>query len=372
MDNELEVGKHAIKFMADYKIIGGDHKQYGPISGEDVHKWIAEGRLNAQSLAQAQGDIEWKQLSAFPEFAGAFASKSAMPGATPTVAIPTDLLERNYKLDIGGCISRGWNLFKNNFGLLFVGVLIYLLIEGAIAGLGIIPFIGLLFSIANLVIVGPLIGGVFYVFIQTIRDQPASVSDVFAGFRKAFVQLFLGHLVPALLAGLCLIPALVLLVVSIIHSGVGATPQINPLLGHHPFPIGVLLPFLGVLLVCLIPMIYLQISWSFTLPLIIDKQMDFWLAMKVSWKMVNKHWWHVLGLMILIGLINLISVLIGAIVGFFIGLIIGLLASAAVGLVCGFLAGGLICGVCFLFTAPIGIGALMYAYETIFSQPQAS
>ena len=319
-----------------YKIIGGDHKQYGPISGEDVHKWIAEGRLNAQSLAQVQGDIEWKQLSAFPEFAAAFAGKSEMPNVVP-VATPTDLLEHDYELDIGGCISCGWNLLKNNFRLLFVGVLIYFLIEGAIAGFGAIPFIGPLFSIANLFIVGPLMGGVFYIFIQAIRGRPAEIGDVFSGFRKAFVQLFLGYLVPALLAGLCIIPAIVVFIIGIIRSGVGAGHQV---LGHNLFPTEVLLPFVIVLVVCMIPMVYLQISWSFTLPLIIDKQMDFWTAMGVSRKMVNKHWWHVFGLMILIGLLN----------------IVGLLA----------------CCVGVLFTIPIGMGALMYAYETIFSPSQTS
>jgi hypothetical protein len=32
----------------------------------------------------------------------------------------------------------------------------------------------------------------------------------------------------------------------------------------------------------------------------------------------------------------------------------------------------LVCCVGMLFTIPIGLGALMYAYETIFSQPQTS
>ena len=61
--------------MANYKVIGGDLKQYGPVSAEDLRKWIAEGRLNAQSLVQLYGDIEWKQLSTFPEFADVFAGK---------------------------------------------------------------------------------------------------------------------------------------------------------------------------------------------------------------------------------------------------------------------------------------------------------
>jgi uncharacterized membrane protein len=89
----------------------------------------------------------------------------------------------------------------------------------------------------------------------------------------------------------------------------------------------------------MIPVIYLTVSWKFTLPLIIDRQMDFWSAMGASRKMVSKHWWQVFGLVILISLVNV--------------------------------AGLLLCCVGILITIPIGFGALMYAYETIFSQPQS-
>ncbi len=71
--------------MANYKVIGGDLKQYGPVSAEDLRKWLAEGRLNAQTLAQLYGDIEWKQLSTFPEFADVFAGKP------PTLSAPVPL-----------------------------------------------------------------------------------------------------------------------------------------------------------------------------------------------------------------------------------------------------------------------------------------
>lgn len=71
--------------MANYKVIGGDLKQYGPVSAEDLRKWIADGRLNAMSLVQVHGDIEWKQLSTFPEFADAFAGQptTLMPSPPP-------------------------------------------------------------------------------------------------------------------------------------------------------------------------------------------------------------------------------------------------------------------------------------------------
>ena len=70
--------------MATYTIIGGDGKEYGSVLGEDLRKWIAEGRLNAQSLAKAEGDAEFRPLSAFPEFADAFAPPPEAPGAPPS------------------------------------------------------------------------------------------------------------------------------------------------------------------------------------------------------------------------------------------------------------------------------------------------
>ncbi len=318
-----------------YKIIGGDQKEYSMVSAEDMRRWIAEGRLNAQTLAKVEDDVEFRPLGGFPEFAAALAAAAPETLPPPASVSSANLLERDYDLDIGGCIGRGWTLLKNNFGLLFAGVLIYFLIVGAIAGLGSIPIIGPLFSIANLFITGPLMGGVFYMFIQAIRGQPAEVGDVFAGFRKAFLQLFLGYLVRGLLTGLCMIPFLIVLVIGIVRAaaaahGAAPDPQMITQVFENQLPV-----ILPVLLICLIPTVYLQISWSFTLPLIMDKQMEFWQAMKTSWKMVNKHWWLVFGLFVLVSLLNVVGVLL--------------------------------CCVGLLFTMPIGLGALMYAYETIFS-----
>jgi len=324
--------------MANYKVIGGDLKQYGPVSSEDMRKWIAEGRLNSQSLVQLYGDIEWKQLSLFPEFADVLADKPAPLSAPLPLIPPTGWLDRDYELDIAGCISRGWELFKNNSGLLFTGTLIYLLIEGAVFICTQVPLIGPLFSIVNLIVDGPLLGGIFYLFLKAIRGQPASAGDVFGGFRLAFGQLFLGYLVPALLTGLCLIPFVVVLVIKLVPM-VGhlnpAAPDIAQIQHLLPAIEGVFLKCLPLLLVCLVPMIYLQVSWLFVLPLIIDKRMGFWSAMKTSWKRVNKHWWQVFGVAVLVGLIK-----IGGVV---------------------------LCCVGIMFTLPISLGALMYAYETVCS-----
>jgi hypothetical protein len=61
-----------------YKIIGADGQEYGPVSTEQLRQWIAEGRVNLQTRAQAAGTTEWKALGQYPEF--------AVPGAVPPPA----------------------------------------------------------------------------------------------------------------------------------------------------------------------------------------------------------------------------------------------------------------------------------------------
>src|SRR5580698_5474852 len=68
-----------------YTIIGGDGKEYGPISEADLRKWIAEGRLNAQSLVKAESDAEFRPLATFPELADVFAV-AAPPGIAPVLS----------------------------------------------------------------------------------------------------------------------------------------------------------------------------------------------------------------------------------------------------------------------------------------------
>lgn len=70
-----------------YKIIGADQKEYGPVTADQINHWIAQGRVNALTRAQAIGG-EWKPLSEFPEFAAALSHRTAgapapAPGLPP-------------------------------------------------------------------------------------------------------------------------------------------------------------------------------------------------------------------------------------------------------------------------------------------------
>lgn len=340
--------------MLNYFIIGGDGKEYGPITEGNIRQWLAEGRLNAQTSVRTDADANWRPLGTFAEFADIFQTP-------PTIAPPPssesfssqagpanmDFAERDYELDLGGCVSRGWHLVMGNLGLFFVGALIYLAIQGAMGMLGNIPIVGGIFSIANLVISGPLMGGVLWMFLRGVRGEPGvEVGDVFAGFKRSFGQLFLATLVQGLLIGIVMLPFIVVFIYKLVNSGMNLDPHHLQGLENNPEAaqalvkdlLGIGLVTLPVLLLCAVPAVYLGTCWKFSLPLIMDKRLEFWPAMKTSMKMVNKHWWQVFGLVLLVGLLNL--------------------------------AGFIACCVGLLFTIPVGFAAMMIAYDTIFGERQ--
>ena len=72
--------------MPNYKIIGADLVEYGPVSAEQIRQWITEGRVNSETKLQAEGTAEWKPLAEVPEFAAA--SPATAPPACPRCGEP--------------------------------------------------------------------------------------------------------------------------------------------------------------------------------------------------------------------------------------------------------------------------------------------
>jgi hypothetical protein len=66
-----------------YTIVGGDGQKYGPVSADELRRWISEGRANSQTLAQGDDGV-WKPLAAFPEFAEI--QSREVPSAPPPIA----------------------------------------------------------------------------------------------------------------------------------------------------------------------------------------------------------------------------------------------------------------------------------------------
>jgi hypothetical protein len=276
-------------------LIGGDGKEYGPVSTEQVQAWIAGGRANLESQAKRVGEEQWRRLGDFPEFnhagtpippvapgghAGTTGSTDSGSVNVDPKAFADDLIARAGVLSIGGCLERSWNLLKANFwplvGTTFVLFVVMLIAQS-------IPLIGLL---ASLLLTGVFYGGLYLYYLKKIRAQPAELGDAFAGFSLAFLPLMLATLVSSLLT------------------------------------------FVGMLLLIL-PGIYLAVSYAFAYMLVIDKRLEFWAAMEVSRRVITAQWFRVFALILLGAIIACLGV-IGLIIGVFITIpiLIGAIAYA--------------------------------------------
>ena len=267
-----------------FKIIGADGRQYGPVTAGTVREWLAAGRANAQTLAQAEGATGWKTLSEFPELADALRLLPVPPqptgSGTPPIATPPDpdvlaeeTLARDVHLDILSCLGRGWDRMISDFwSIVGVSTLVWLLIGAASS-----VYVGIILN-------GPLLGGLFWYYLKLIRGERAELPDAFAGFSPAFLQLMILSLVSGLLVGLGL-------------------------------------------MLCLIPGIYLQVAWSLALPLAMDKRLDFWSAMEVSRKVASKYWWQFFGLLLLWLVLQVVGTM-ACLVGVFVTVTFGGLAYA--------------------------------------------
>jgi TM2 domain-containing membrane protein YozV len=88
-----------------YKVIGADGQQYGPVSTEQLKRWIAENRLSAQTLIQPEGAPDWKALNNFPEFAGDLKPAPPPFAAPPPGVIPPSAIaaKASTKIAAGIC-----------------------------------------------------------------------------------------------------------------------------------------------------------------------------------------------------------------------------------------------------------------------------
>jgi uncharacterized RDD family membrane protein YckC len=70
-----------VAFM--FIIIGGDGKEYGPVTADQVRVWINAGRANLDTKAKALGSEEWRRVGDFAEFAPPMGAPPMIAGEVP-------------------------------------------------------------------------------------------------------------------------------------------------------------------------------------------------------------------------------------------------------------------------------------------------
>ena len=314
-----------------YRILGSDGNEYGPVSTDQLGQWICENRVNGETRVQGE-DGAWRLLREVPELVVLLQPPVVAPplisAPTEATSIPSDF-DGDYDLDIVDCLTSAWRLFQQQFSTLFGPTMMYVLIAFGLGIFGALPYIGPLFSLCSMVIGGPLMAGLYVVYLRVIRGETPPLGSLFDGFRKMFGHLFLGNLAVGILASLPLLAGFIVLFFSL-----GLTVIMGLAKGSASWPaFAVLAPGLGLILLGLPVTVFLTVNWMFSLPLILDQRVGFWTAMKRSWRQVRRHWWSCLALLVVMAILNF--------------------------------AGVLCCLVGLVVTIPISMLVLMCAYETV-------
>jgi len=314
-----------------YRILGSDGNEYGPVSTEQLGQWIRERRVNGETRVQGEDGV-WRLLHEVPELVVLLQPPIVVPPLIPAPmeanSVPSDF-DGDYELDIVACLTTAWRLFQQQFSTLFGPTMMYLLICFGLGIFGALPYIGPLFSLCSMVIGGPLMAGLYVVYLRVIRGETPPLGSVFDGFRKMFGHLFLGQWVAGILAFVPLLAGILVLFFS-----VGLTVIMGLVKGSASWPtFEVLAPGLALFLLGVPVSIFLTVNWMFSLPMILDQRLDFWTAMKRSGRQVRRHWWSCLALLVVMSILNF--------------------------------AGALCCLVGLVVTMPISMLVLMCAYETV-------
>ena len=215
------------------------------------------------------------------------------------------------------CIKGGWEIIKNQYWL-FVGMTLIAIIIGSAVPLGIL--------------LGPMMCGLYMSFFKVRRNEPVEFGTLFKGFDyfgQSVVAALL-HTIPIIAV---IVPAYILFYVSMFVSmaaaGAGGGNEPNP----APF-FGVMAVFALFWIVVMIVIIVLTIGFTFAYPLIVDRKLGGFDAVKLSFKAAFANFWRLLGMVLLTGFLS----------------ILGLLA----------------CYVGMFFVMPIGYAAIAKAYEQVF------
>ncbi|QYM79204.1 GYF domain-containing protein [Horticoccus luteus] len=248
-----------------FTIIGGDGREYGPVTAEQVRAWIAAGRATLDTKARRDREVEWRRLGDFAEFGTpatplAHDTPASVPPPSDYRAYAADLIARAAKIDVISCFERSWELLKSDFWGI-VGVTTVVLLVTLVAS--VIP---VLKWFVTFFLSGVFYGGLYAFYLKKLRGHTATLGDAFSGFSVAFIPLALATAVTYALVAL----GFVLLI---------------------------------------LPGIYLAVAYSFALLLIVDKKLPFWDALEVSRRVITAQWWRVFFLLILGAIIGAAGVL---------------------------------------------------------------
>lgn len=171
---------------------------------------------------------------------------------------PKDVEQNPYSIDFSTAYKDALNIFQKEAMLFVVFTLVVFIINAVLI---FIPVIG---TIGSIVVQPALSAGYYLVADRIRRGESIRFEDFFDGFKgPQFGQLILLSLISGILIGIGLV-------------------------------------------FCVIPGLWLAISYMLAMPILIFIRLEFWDAMEASRKIIAKNFWSFLGIVLLVGIATLI------------------------------------------------------------------
>ena len=188
------------------------------------------------------------------------------------------------------CIKGGWEMIKNQYWLFVAMALVGILIGSAVP-LGIL--------------LGPMMCGLYLTFFKARRGEPVEFSMMFKGFDYFGPSLIatLLHIIPIIAI---ILPAYLLFYVSIFVSmaAQGSNGEPNP-----AALFGVMATFGIFWIVVLIVVVIISVGFTFAYPLIVDRKLQGFDAVKLSFRAAFANFFRLLGMMLLTSLMSVVGAL---------------------------------------------------------------
>ena len=264
-----------------YEMVGSDGKQYGPFTRSELQENVEQGRANSGTKVREVGAESWQSLG---KVLNLNTPVSVMQSGPSEAAVPSD-----EPLNIGAAMSDGWALFKEHMGLMIGAGAIFFGILMA-AGL-----LGAIIPAAQLLVQGPLMGGMILLTLKLSREGHAEIGDLFLGFKN-YGWLLLTTVVQGAVIFAAILPGIILILIGAVtlaaeNEGMGGGLLIAG--GAISF---VMAMVVGVLI-------------NYAVFLVADQRGTFGEAFLSAYQGTKKNFWRILGVMILFSLVTVVGIL---------------------------------------------------------------
>jgi hypothetical protein len=282
-------------------------KRIGPVSEVNFAQLVANDVIRDDTLVWHKGMAEWARWDVVaPASDLPLAARIATMPEFPMQAAPADedaswtadefwarSQQHIFATSVGGCFSRTWEVYKAAFWpCLGVTALAYLILMAV----GFIPVVGLL----SIFFVTPQVtAGAYWYFVLRIRGESPGLETLFTGFQQSF----------GTLAGLGVVQ-LVVAIVAFVPIGI-IVASMGLMHNTETPPVGGLAVLGGGLGVALIASVLVVISLRLILAhiVVIDLGAGMMDALKLSWRIVGRKIWTMIGLMLLMFLLAIAGTL---------------------------------------------------------------